>query len=80
MSDFISIALDTGTWTLTVEPINLAQEGFTFTLQLQVQLDTYPSVQYTSPTSFDVVVKENCISGTVDNFKWTSNASMVLPE
>lgn len=79
MSDFISISNVLGVWTLTIEPINMAQEGLTFTLQLEVVLDDYNWITYTSPTTFDVFIKENCMNGSVDNFVWSSNASTVLP-
>lgn len=78
MADFIAINDVGGVWTLTIEPINFAQEAMTFTLQLEVALDNYPLITYTSPSTFDVFIKENCQSGTVQSFLWNTNASTAI--
>lgn len=68
MADFISNAQVGLVWTLTAAATNTAQETYTYTMQLDVVLDSYSTVTYTSPTTFDVQIRENCNGGTVNGF------------
>ena len=80
ISDFVSIAKVVSQWQLTVAPTNTAQVNNIYELKLQVSLDNYTGVTYTSSTSFFVDIKQSCSSGTVTGFTWSPSGSSALSQ
>lgn len=67
-------------WTIDVSPTNALQIGTVYTIQLEVQLDSYPSIVYTSAKTFDVVlVHPECPTTVVDFDESVDIGAIVVP-